>query len=129
MFIDFTHALQRGLGSDKHDDAQIIAVSNGLIGHFVITEGEIGDDHSINATLHTALTECLETKLHDRVEVAHQDKGNLYIATNVLQLTEEQAERHAVAQGLGSCILNHDTIGHRVAEGDTYLYHIHAVAL
>ena len=67
--------------------------------------------------------------MHDGVEVAHQDEWQLYVAADVLQLAEEQTERHAVVQGPCGGLLDDDPVGHRVTEGDAYLNHMYAVAL
>ena len=94
---------------------------------FVVLEGQVGDDYAIDAARFTLPAERFEAEVHNGVEVAHQDERDADIATDVAQLLEEEAERHAVAQGAGGGVLNDDAVGHGVAEGDADFYHVHSV--
>ena len=71
----------------------------------------------------------LDAEVQDGVEVAHEDKRDMHFALDSLQLAEQQAECHAVAQGARGCVLYHRAVGHRVAKGDAHLDEVDAAAL
>ena len=127
--VNLSDALFAGFRGDEHDDAQVVVESYVLVTGFVVAEGQIGYNDSVNAASHTLAAECVEAILHDRVEISHENEGNMYVAPDVLQLLKQESERHAVAQGTGGGILNDYSIGHGVAEGNAYFYHVHAVLL
>ena len=74
VVVDEADALIARFGGDEHDDADVVAVGNGLVLFQIVLEGEVGDDDSVDAHFHAALTELLEAELHDGVEVAHQNQ-------------------------------------------------------
>ena len=122
-------ALFAGFGGDEHDDFYAVVFGQGLVMLLVLAERQVGDDDSVYAAPHAFLAEAFEAELHDRIQVAHQEERDMHVAPDVGQLAEEQAEGHPVAQGVCGCLLYDYAVGHRVAEGDAYLYHVHAVAL
>ena len=123
MVVDEADALLAGLWGDEHDDAQVVLVGNGLHDVQIVIEGQVGDDHSADASLGTRLAERLDAVVQDGVQIAHQDKWNLHLILDGLQLGEECLQVHAVLQGLGGSTLDDGTVGQRVAEGDAHLNH------
>lgn len=128
VLVDFADTGFAGLGGDEHDDAYVVAVGDGFVSFFVVLEREVGDDDTIDAAFHAFPAEGFEAELHDRVKVAHKDEGDAYVAADITQLLEEDAQGHAVAESLGSGVLDNNAVGHRVAEGDTDFNHVDAIA-
>lgn len=126
--VDFADAGFAGFRRDEHDDFDAVALGGGPVAFLIFAERQVGDDDAVDAARRTLPAECLESELHDGVEVAHQDEGDADVPADVPQLPEEQAEGHAVAQGAGGGFLDDNAVGHGVAEGDAYLNHAHAVA-
>ncbi|EGF51224.1 hypothetical protein HMPREF9446_03605 [Bacteroides fluxus YIT 12057] len=127
MGINFADTGFIGFGSDEHDDPYVTFPGNGLVTFFVILEGEVGDDDTVDAAFGTLPAEILETELHDGVEVAHEDERDVDVTANVLQLFEKEAEGHAVPEGAGGGVLDDDAVSHRVAERDADFYHVDSV--
>lgn len=127
MLVDETDAFFAGFRCDEHDDAKVVAVGNGFVFLLIIAEREVGNDDAVDADGCTLLAERLETELHDRVEVAHEDEGNVNVRADVLQLREEFTERHSACQRLDGGILDDGAVGERVGEGNTDFNHVDAV--
>ena len=129
MRVNFPDAFLAGFGSDEHDHFYSIAFGQCLEMFLVFTERQVGDDDPVDAASHALLAEVLEAELQDGVQITHQYEGDVYVATYVGQLLEEQAEGYSVAQGARGRFLYDHAVGHGVAEGDTYFYHSDSVAL
>ena len=126
VLVDEADALVAGLGCNQHDDAEVVAVGHGFVRVEVVAEWQVGNDHAVDAHLCATLAEWLESEVHDGVEVAHQDQWDADVAADVLQLGEQRAQGHAVAQCLCGCILYDGPVGHGVAEGYAHFYHVYA---
>lgn len=126
--VDFADAGFAGFGSDEHDDADVIAVGNGFVGFLIVLERKVRDDDAVDATFHTLPAESFEAKLHDGVEVSHEDERDADVATDVAQLLKKDAQGHAIAEGLGGGVLDDDAIGHRITERDADFNHVDTIA-
>ena len=129
MVVDEADALFAGLGRDEHDDAQVVAVGDGLDGLQIVGKGEVGDDHARHTGIGTRLAERLDAIVQDGVQIAHQDEWDVHLVLDGLELLQQQAHRHAVAECLGGGGLDDGTVGQRVAEGDADLNEVDATAL
>ena len=116
MFVDFTDTGLAGFGGDEHDDAEVVTVGNRFIRFFVILEGKIGDNDTVDATFYAFLTEGFEAEFHDRVEIAHQDERNTDIAADIAELFKQNTQRHTVAKSARGSLLDNDAVGHGVTE-------------
>ena len=87
--VDEADALVAGFGGDEHDDAEVVAVGDGLDNLLVVIERQVGDNHAADTTLDTTLTKLLDAVVEDRIEITHEDEGNLYVVLDGLQLREE----------------------------------------
>ena len=67
MGIDIPDTFFTGFGSDKHDYFDIMVFGNGAIVFLIITEGEIGDNDSVDTAFYTCTAELFEAELHDRI--------------------------------------------------------------
>ena len=128
MLIDEADALLAGFRSNHHDDTDIVLIGDRLNYLEIIIERKVGDDGSADSALYTALEELLDAIVHDGVEIAHENERNIDFILDGLELTKEGFDGHAVFQSLGTCALDNGSICQRVAEGDTYFYHIDALA-
>ena len=72
MLIDKAYALLAGFWGDKHDDAQVVPLGNGLHDVQVVIERQVGDDGTADARLDARLTERLNTVMQDGIKIAHQ---------------------------------------------------------
>ena len=88
MGIDQPDSFLGGLWGDQHDHFQVMAIGDLLVVGDIIGVRQVGDDHSVYAGLYATGTEFLETVLHDRIQVAHQDDRDLYFAPDLSQLPE-----------------------------------------
>ena len=129
IVVDEADAFLRGLGSDEHDDAEIIAVGKGLDLAEVVIEGEVGDNHATDACFSTGPTKGLYTIVEDGIEVAHEDEGDGHLVLDGFQLGEECLQVHAVLQGLSGGGLDDGTVSERVAEGDADFNKVDASSL
>ena len=127
MGIDLTDAFFAGFGGDEHDDAEVVLLGDVFIMFFVIAEGKVGNDDAVDAARDTLLAEGFESVVQDGVQVAHQDERDADVAADVVQLFEQFAYRHAVAQCLSGCSLYDDAVGHRIAEGNADFDHVDTV--
>ena len=136
VVVDETDTFFGRFGRDEHDDAQVVMVGDGLEVLHIVLEGKVGNDDTIDTHTNTFLAELLEPKLHDGVEIAHEDERKIVsyptfrrTSANTFELREELTKGHTVAQRLGGCILDNRPIGHRVAERNADLDHGDAVLL
>lgn len=127
--IDFTDAFLGCLRGDEHNHPQVVSVGHGFVFREIFGEGEVGDNDAVDAGLATTFAEMLEAILHDRIEVAHQDDRDVNLRTHLFQLAEEEAEAHAVAQGLCRSLLDDRTVCHRVGKRNTDFNHVDASLL
>ncbi len=56
MLVDKADALFAGLWGDKHDDAQVVLVGNGLHNVLIVIKGKVWDDSSADTCLYATLT-------------------------------------------------------------------------
>ena len=128
MLVDQAHPLLGGLRGDQHDETQPVALGHGLVTLHIILERQVRDDDSVHAHFRAARAEGLEAEAEHGVEVAHQDEGDVHVAADAFELLEELLEGHPAAERLRGGVLDHGTVGHRIAEGDADLDHVHAFA-
>ena len=124
--IDFADALLGCLRGDEHNHPQVVSVGHGFVFREVFGEGEVGDDDAVNPGFAATFAEMLEAILHDGIEIPHQDDRNVNLRTHLFQLAEEEAEAHAVAQGLCRSLLDDRAVCHRVGERDSDFNHVDA---
>ena len=67
MLVDKADTLLAGLGCDEHDDAQIVAIGDGLYDILVIVERQIGDDSAADTCLNTRLAEGLDAVMQNGI--------------------------------------------------------------
>ena len=128
MLIDEADALLAGFRSNHHDDADIVLIGDRLNYLEIVIERKVGNDGSADSALYAALEELLDAIVHDGVEIAHENERDIDFILDGFELTKEGFDGHAVFQSLGTCALDNGSICQRVAEGDTYFYHIDALA-
>lgn len=92
----------------------------------IVFERQVRDNHAINSTCLTILTEAFESVLHDWIQVTHEHQWNPDVFTDIFQLAHQQFQRHTVSEGFGGRILDDGTVCHRVTERDSDFYHIDA---
>ena len=49
VLIDEADAFLAGLWGDEHDDAEVVAVGDGLYDLLVVIKGQVGDDHAADS--------------------------------------------------------------------------------
>ena len=128
MLVDEADALLAGFRSNHHDDTDIVLIGDRLNYLEIVIERKVGNNGSADSALYTALEELLDAIVHDGVEIAHENERDIDFILDGLELTEEGLDGHAVFQRLGTCALDNGSISQRVTEGDTYFYHIDALA-
>ena len=129
VLVDEADAVVAGLWRDEHDDAEVVAIGDGLDDVLVVVEGEVGDDHAANTGVDARLTEGFDAVVEDGIEIAHEDEGNLCLVLDGFQLGEEFGEGHAVFEGLSGGTLDDGAVGQGVAEWDADLDEVDAAAL
>ena len=128
MLVDEADALLAGLGSDEHDDTDVVLVCHRLYEVEIVLERKVGNDHTRHARLHTAAEKRLVAIVHDRVEITHEDKRKANLVLDGFELAEQRGQRHAVFQRAGGGVLDDRTVGHGVAERNANLYEVDATA-
>ena len=127
-FVNQADALLARFGRDEHYHAQAVAVGHGAVVADVVVKRQVRNNHAVNAAGGAVAAEVFKAILHDGVEVAHEQQRHVgHVPADVAQLVHQDAEGHAVAQGPGRGLLNDRAVGHGVAEGDAYFYHVHAL--
>ena len=127
MCVDFTYTLFAGFWCDKHDNSDVITFGDDAVLFLIISEGKVGNNHSVDTTFHALATEVLKSELHDRIQVTHKYKWYFHILANITQLFEKEFQGHAVTQCPGSGILNNNAIRHRITEGNPDFNHTDSV--
>ena len=129
MLVDESDTLLAGLWGDKHDDTQVVLVGYGFYDVLIVLEGQVGDDGTADATLHTTLAKGFDAIVEDGVEIAHEHERNLYLVLDVFQLAEEFLQTHPVLEGLCRSTLDDGTVGQWITEGNAYFDHVDSPAL
>ena len=127
--VNLAHPVVARFGRDEHDDVQAVAQGGVAVVRYVFRQGQVGDDKPVDAAGLAVPAEGLEAIVQYRVEVAHQQQRYVHRAADVAQLAEEQPQGHAVAQCPCGGSLYDGSVRHGVAEGDSYLYHVHSRVL
>ena len=128
MLVDEVDTFFRCFGRDKHYHGDVELAAEVAELAQVDVEGEVGDNDGVDAGVGGRLKEVADAHAHHGVDVAHQHQRRVgHLRPDNLDVGEQTAQRHAVAQGYGRAFLNDGAVGHRVGERHAHFYHVYAV--
>ena len=84
----------------------------------ILLERQVGDDASVDAVFDAFPAKVFEPEPKHRVQITHQDQRDFDGFPDVRKLPEQSFQAHAVPKSLRGCVLDHFSVGHRIAERD-----------
>src|SRR5580700_5114934 len=118
----------RAGGSGEENSIQVAAAQFGdWLGRLFDTE--IGEQHAVDSSLAGIGCQALKPIAEQGIHIAEQEQGDLGLAANLADGSEQARQIHAGAEGAVRGALDHRTVGDGIREGKSEFDEIGASAL